>query len=231
MKKNDALAPKTSPRPMKRPADAGLAPKTSPRPPPRPQKNPMTGNLESEKDTKTRIDSYSDYYKKGGVVKKAMGGTVEKMATGQRPGSQNVAGYELRGMNSDARRVKDAQKDAESPGVISGFATRVKRDRQFDKAYDLSDSMIDQYGGDAAKSRGFMEYDKRTDPPKVAATNWNIAPAGKKPVAKLSTDKPKTPAKDMPVGSGRGGVTKKAKGGSVRGTGCATRGITGAKQY
>lgn len=64
------------PRPPKKPVDLDLAPKTSPRPPPRPQKNPMTGNLESEKDTQTRLDSYSDYYKKGGVVKKAMGGTV-----------------------------------------------------------------------------------------------------------------------------------------------------------
>lgn len=76
MKKNDALAPKTSPRPMKRPANAGLAPKTSPRPEPRPQKSPMTGKLESQKETQERLDSYSDYYKKGGVVKKAMGGMV-----------------------------------------------------------------------------------------------------------------------------------------------------------
>jgi hypothetical protein len=64
------------PRPPKKPVDLDLAPKKSPRPPPRPQKNPMTGNLESQKETQERLDSYSDYYKKGGVVKKAMGGTV-----------------------------------------------------------------------------------------------------------------------------------------------------------
>ena len=65
-----------APRPKKRPTDLGAAPKTALRPPPRPEKNPMTGNFESEKDTKERIDSYSDYYKKGGVVKKAKGGMV-----------------------------------------------------------------------------------------------------------------------------------------------------------
>jgi len=75
-KKNDTLAPKTSMRPMKRPADAVLAPKKSPRPEPRPQKSPQTGKLESQQETQERLDSYSDYYKKGGVVKKAMGGTV-----------------------------------------------------------------------------------------------------------------------------------------------------------
>jgi len=64
------------PRPPKKPVDLDLAPKKSPRPEPRPQKSPQTGKLESQKETQERLDSYSDYYKAGGVVKKAMGGTV-----------------------------------------------------------------------------------------------------------------------------------------------------------
>ena len=73
------LAPKTSPRPMKRPDDAVMAPKTSPRPMPRPQKNPMTGELETPEETQTRLDSYSDYYKKGGKVEKFEGSAKDEM--------------------------------------------------------------------------------------------------------------------------------------------------------
>ena len=73
------LAPKTSMRPPKRPADLGMAPKTSPRPMPRPQKNPLTGKLETPEETQIRLDSYSDYYKKGGKVEKFEGSAKDEM--------------------------------------------------------------------------------------------------------------------------------------------------------
>jgi hypothetical protein len=85
------LAPKTSPRPPKRPADLGMAPKTSPRPMPRPQNNPMTGKPESEAETAERIRSYSDYYKDGGRTKMADGG----MDRGQKYRKANAHNLDL----------------------------------------------------------------------------------------------------------------------------------------
>jgi hypothetical protein len=94
---------------------------------------------------------------------------------------------DLNRLNDKKRSEKRKQKDAENPGFFSGVIARGLRGNAIDKAHAKSKKMIDQYGGDAAKSRGFMAYDK--------------------PVA------------------------KKAKGGTVRGTGCAVRGTKTAKQY
>ena len=69
------LAPKTSPRPMKRPDDLGLE---KMRPPRRPETNPDTGKLESPEETQERLDSYTDYYKNGGRTAKASGGSFKE---------------------------------------------------------------------------------------------------------------------------------------------------------
>ena len=96
------LAPKTSPRPMKRPADLDMEgvgdseqdgmpedyykiprPAKRPadlgmdkmRPPRRPETSPLTGKLESPEETQARLDSYSDYYKRGGMAKKKYEGS------------------------------------------------------------------------------------------------------------------------------------------------------------
>jgi hypothetical protein len=90
-------------------------------------------------------------------------------------------------LNDKKRSEKRKQNDAANPGFFSGVIARGLRGNAIDKAHANSEKMIEQYGGDAAKSRGFMAYDK--------------------PVA------------------------KKAKGGAVRGCGCAVRGNKAAKQY
>ncbi len=65
-------------RPRKRPENLGLAPTSSPRPPKRPETNPETGDFESPKETQERLDSYSDYYKRGGRTAKASGGSFKE---------------------------------------------------------------------------------------------------------------------------------------------------------
>ena len=111
---------------------------------------------------------------------------------------------DLSRLNDKKRAEKRNQNDVENRGFFSGVIARGLRGNAIDKAHAKSEALIDQYGGDAAKSRGFMAYDKQ-----------DVSQAPGKPTAKLSTDKPKSPAKNMPVGSGRGGVTKKAKGGKI----------------
>lgn len=116
--KNGTLAPSTSPRPPKRPAGANSAPKTSMRPPPRPQKDPMTGKLESQKETQTRLDSYSDYYKKGGVVKMKEGSAKDMR--------EDKAMAKKRGMTmekwekSAADKKHDAPKKMATGGSVRG---------------------------------------------------------------------------------------------------------------
>jgi hypothetical protein len=59
----------------KRERNLDLAPKSSPRPPRRPEKNPYTGEVESPEDTQARLDSYADYYKRGGKAEKKYEGS------------------------------------------------------------------------------------------------------------------------------------------------------------
>lgn len=66
------------PRPKKRPENLGLAPTSSPRPPKRPETSPQTGEFESPEETQERLDSYSDYYKRGGRTAKAAGGSFKE---------------------------------------------------------------------------------------------------------------------------------------------------------
>ena len=67
---------------------------------------------------------------------------------------------DLSRMNDKKRAEKRKQKDAENPGFFSGVIARGLRGNAIDKAHAKSEEMIKQYGGDAAKSRGFMAYDK-----------------------------------------------------------------------
>ena len=143
MKKNNALAPKTSPRPMKRPAefdaprpkkrpaDLGAAPKTAPRPQPRPEKNPMTGDFESTKETQTRLDSYSDYYSKGGTVKMKM-----KMKEGSaKDMREDKAMAKKSGMTmkkwekSAADKKHDAPKKMAGGGIVRGAGAAIRGKR------------------------------------------------------------------------------------------------------
>lgn len=105
------LAPKVSPRPMKRPADLDMEgvgdseqdgmpeayykiprPAKRPddlgmdkmRPQRRPETNPETGKLETPEETQTRLYSYSDYYKRGGAAKKKYEGSPKDNLTDAR---------------------------------------------------------------------------------------------------------------------------------------------------
>ena len=122
---------------------------------------------------------------------------------------------DLSRLNDKKRAEKRNQNDVENRGFFSGVIARGLRGNAIDKAHAKSEALIDQYGGDAAKSRGFMAYDKQ-----------DVSQAPGKPTAKLSTDKPKSPAKNMPVGSGRVEKmeSKMAMGGKCRGMGAATKG-------
>lgn len=72
------------PRPKKRPENLGLAPTSSPRPPKRPETSPLTGEFESPEETQERLDSYSDYYKRGGRTAKASGGSFKEAFAAER---------------------------------------------------------------------------------------------------------------------------------------------------
>ena len=125
---------------------------------------------------------------KGGVVKKAMGGTadpavVARMTQGRPPVSTGAP------TGSGSRRVAFEGPNDGMPGMRSG-------------------------------------------PPKP-----NMGPMPPRrpmgpPIAASTSSTPSTPTAVDPRGMKKGGgVEKKAKGGMVRGAGCAVRGKTGAKEY
>ena len=138
---------------------------------------------------------------------------------------------DLSRMNENKRLEKRKQNDAANPGFFSGVIARGLRGNAIDKAYDTSKKMNEQYGGDAAKSRGFMAYDKPPTsktkqktgtPPSVIASRNKIA-AKKNPEdyePRMSPGMPKSMdekyrAEGYVTRRKDGGVVKKAKGGKI----------------
>jgi hypothetical protein len=122
---------------------------------------------------KPRTGTTSEY-KSGGVVKKAAGGMMKMVEKGGKNvpafaadgvGKMKEGGMSslsLRGKNRDAHLEKSNQNQAENPGLFSGTIKRGLRGKAINDTKAQSDKLIDTYGADAAKSRGFMAYDKPT---------------------------------------------------------------------
>jgi hypothetical protein len=155
--------------------------------------------------------------------KMAAGGAVKKMATGKRPGSQNVDAYALRRANERARVKKELESDTENPGFFSGVIPRAMRRNELDKVDKKSQAMVDQYGANAAKSRGFMSYDTVPSTGTKTAgtpTKSNLVSDAAFKKAGLAS-RAKTAANNAAEARG---VVKKSNGGTMRGTGAAIRG-------
>lgn len=76
---------------------------------------------------------------------------------------KKVSPLKLRALNEKTAFEKEQKLNRTDPG-ISTIIPRAMRRRAIDKAKTESDSLIKKYGGDAAKSRGFMSYEKPGDP-------------------------------------------------------------------
>jgi hypothetical protein len=76
---------------------------------------------------------------------------------------KKVSRFGLERLNSKAAMEKEREKDVRYPGFTNTIP-RAMRSRAVDKAKAESEGLINKYGGDAAKSRGFMAYEKSGDP-------------------------------------------------------------------
>jgi hypothetical protein len=197
------LAPKTSPRPPKRPADLGMAPKTSPRPMPRPQKNPMTGELETPEETQTRLDSYSDYYKKGGKVEKFEGSAKDEM--------QDKKLAAKRGMSMKEWEASKADDKHDSQKSMKGLKAGGKAD---------DDSKHPFYGD----TRG-----KEWDEGKEAWVKKKVAPAGtgRKDIPQYPSKPQSSRKEDDP----RGGDDDYKRGGAAHEKDCMCKACGGSAGY
>lgn len=117
---------------------------------------------------------------------------------------KKVSPLTLRAHNEKAAFEKEQQLNRTDP-QLSTIVPRAMRRRAIDKAKTESDSLIKKYGGDAAKSRGFMAYEKSGDPA-AKTTNQKVYDGGRKAAAK-----PK-PA----MAPNRAAVAKKKAGGAVK---------------
>lgn len=126
---------------------------------------------------------------------------------------------DLSRMNDKKRAEKRKQKDAENPGFFSGVIARGLRGNAIDKAHAKSAEMIKQYGGDAAKSRGFMAYDK---PVMKKAEGGKISEYGGKEMYKSKSAMMKHEGSESMAMERK--ERKMAMGGKCRGMGAATKG-------
>lgn len=117
---------------------------------------------------------------------------------------KKVSPLKLRALNETTAFEKEQKLNRTDPG-ISTIIPRAMRRRAIDKAKTESDSLIKKYGGDAAKSRGFMAYEKSGDP------------AAKTTMQRVMEEKPKAKAKPKPaMAPNRAAVVKKKTGGAVK---------------
>jgi hypothetical protein len=130
---------------------------------------------------------------------------------------------DLSSLNAKKRREKRNQNAAEDPGIISGTIARGLRGHDIDKAYEDSANMIKQYGGNAAKSHGFMAYDKPPASKYVAPTPTppSLVESRKKIVAKKDIYNEPRMSPGMPKSMdeqyrSEGDVTRRKSGGMIK---------------
>jgi hypothetical protein len=104
---------------------------------------------------------------------------------------KKVSPLTLRALNENTAFTKEQKLNRTDP-QIDTLIPRVKRRRAIDKAKTESDSLIKKYGGDAAKSRGFMAYEKSGDPA-AKTTNQKVYDGGRKAAAKPKPKPAMTP--------------------------------------
>lgn len=154
-----------------------------------------------------------------GVGKMAKGGNIESL---------------LRKRNEFARKDAENRTYTENPEDFRGLSRRVRTRFTNDATKAQSDKLLDTYGADAARSRGFMAY----EPAKIAKGLDKKPVTNKKQAAVQEASRKREDTKKLDAlrvlrestqKKAMGGkmakpVQKKAMGGKCRGMGAATKG-------
>lgn len=174
--------------------------------------------------------------KKHDAPKKMAGGGIVKMKKGGTP----LSSTELKKLNLNTGMKKVDERDAKfatyadrgTSGRDAGLKEATERLNDLRATYKGSKDLIERYGTDAPKARGFMAYEGQSGTAKKKAMGRAVKKTPIPGTVSSSSGSPKLLSHpfdeskyqgDLTRRSG-GGVVKKAGGGSMRGAGCAVRG-------